>query len=448
MRRIATILVVLASGAAALLATGAGNGGGPEKPTYWVELDNAFGLIEGADVKVAGVRAGAIEAMELDQDTLRAKVRIRIDEAGFGDLRTDVFCETKPQSLIGEYFVDCKPGSAPEKLLPGATIPVRQTASTIPADLIQDIMRRPYRQRFSILISELGGALAGRGEDLNETIRRLNPALREVDKVLAILAQERFVIRDLYEHADTIMHEAAGKRRSISRYVEEVRDTAAAYASRSDDVRAQFQRLPTFLRELRPTLAALGASADEQTPALENLRGSAGDLRRLLTTLGTFAEVSRPNFRALGRAADRGREAILTARPNVRLLGRAVRTLPETATNLAITLEHLDDPAFATEKDPRAGREGGGYTGLEAVLRYIHAQSQAINLFDANNFILKATVFADKDCQNYATPATVKELPDRCIAWLGPNQPGINQPDPTKTESTSANRALDYLLGE
>jgi ABC-type transporter Mla subunit MlaD len=444
MRRIATILVVLAAGALALLATGAGEDHKAER-SYWVELDNAFGLIEGADVKVAGVRAGTIQAMELDQDTLRAKVKIRIDEDGFGDLRTDAFCETKPQSLIGEYFVDCRPGKAAEKLALGATIPVEHTASTIPADLIQDIMRRPYKQRFSILISELGGALAGRGGDLNETIRRLSPALREVDKVLATLARERLVIRDLYDDADQVLHAAATKRRSISTYVEELRDTANAYANRAPDIERQFEVLPTFLRELRPTLRALGDSADEQTPALSNLRASADDLRSLLTTLGTFAKVSRPSFRALGRAAQRGRTAVRKARPNVRLLGRSIKTLPETAQNLAITLEHLDDPDFAVEQDARAGRPGGGYTGLEALLRYIHAQGQAINLYDANNYILKVTAFADTQCQNFATAANVKSLPERCKAYLGPNQPGITTPDFGKAASA---RALDYLLGE
>ena len=442
MRRLLTILVVLAAGALALLGTGAKdeNAG---LDSYWVEVDNAFGLIEGADVKVAGVRAGKIEAMELDHDSLLARIKIKITEDGFGDLRKDAFCETKPQSLIGEYFVDCRPGMA-ERLPPGATIPVEQTASTVPADLIQNIMRRPYRQRFSILISELGVTLAGRGEDLNETIRRLSPALREVDRVLAVLAEERLTIRDLYEDADKVLKAAADKREFLGTYVEELRDTANAYANRADDLRAQFQKAPEFLRELRPTLAALGAAADEQAPALANLQRSAPDLRRLLTTVGTFSEVSRPNFRALGQAADRGRSAVRNARPNIRLLGRAVKTLPETAQNLGITLEHLDDPAFATEKDARAGRPDGGYTGLEALLRYIHSQSQAINLYDANSFMLKVTAFADKDCQNYATPANVKSLPDRCKAYLGPNQPGINQPDPTVSSQA---RALDYLLG-
>jgi virulence factor Mce-like protein len=443
MRRIATTLVVLAAGALAFLATGAGDGASLDR-RYWVEVDNAFGLIEGADVKVAGVRAGKIKSMELDTEALRARVEIEITEDGFGDLRTDAFCETKPQSLIGEYFVDCRPGEAEERLPPGGTVPVEQTASTIPADLIQDIMRRPYRQRFSILISELGGALAGRGEDLNETIRRLSPALREVDRVLAILSEERMVIRDLYDDAEKVMTAAAGKRRFLGRYVEELRDTANAYANRADDVERQFERLPTFLRELRPTLAALGASADEQTPALRNLRGSASDLRRLLTTLGTFSEVSRPTFRAFGKAADRGRDAVRKSRPNIRLLGRAAKTLPETAQNLAITLEHLDDPAFATEKDARSGRPDGGFTGLEALLRYVWAQGQAINLYDANNYILKVTAFLDTACQNYAGPKQAQAAPERCHAYLGPNQPGVTTPDPT-AESTT--RALDYLLG-
>ena len=463
MRRLATALVLVIAGVLGFLATGAGDSESLEHRDYWVEVDNAFGLIEGADVKVAGVRAGTIEEMELDQEKLNARVRIRITELGFGDLRTDAFCETKPQSLLGEYFVDCRPGTAPEPLEPGSTLPIEQTASTIPADLIADIMRRPYRERFSILLSELGIAFAGRGEDLNETIRRLAPSLREVDKVLAVLAEERRVIRDLYEDAEKIMTATAGKRQFLGRYVEELRDTASSYANRAEDIERQFQAFPTFLRELRPTLAALGASADQQTPALRNLRRATPDLRALLTTLGDFAEVSRPNFRAFGRAADRGRDAVRQARPNVRLLGRAIKQLPETAQNLGFILEHLDDPANATEKDPRAPREDGGYTGLEAVLRYIHSQGQAINLFDANNYILKVTAFADTACQNYQEKPNPAQ---RCNAWLGPTQPGINAPDPTATpapaaartttttttttpaDTRAATRALDYLLGE
>ena len=81
-----------------------------------VELDNAFGLIQGGDLKVAGVRAGQITDIRLDKRTKLALVGFRIDKNGFGSLRGDVHCESRPQSLIGEYFLDCLPGTSPHKL--------------------------------------------------------------------------------------------------------------------------------------------------------------------------------------------------------------------------------------------------------------------------------------------------------------------------------------------
>src|SRR6185436_5849157 len=122
-----------------------------------------------------------------------------------------------------------------------------------------------------------------------------------------------------------------------------------------------------------------------------------------------------------------GRGAVRTTRPRIPELRAFAKPLPETSTNLAMTLEHLDDPAFAVEKDPRAGRKDGGYTGLEAVMRYIWAQSQAINLFDGNSYFLKVSAFLDRQCASYANAETANPAkhPEnaKCLAWLGPNQP-------------------------
>src|SRR4051812_28053169 len=399
-RLLGITIVLLAAGA--LVVFGAGARGTDHGTQYWVELDNSFGLIEGADVKVAGVRAGKVTEMELDRSVMRARIGIRIDRAGFGDLRTDTFCETRPQSLIGEYFLDCKPGTSSTRLPENGTVPVKQTGSTIPVDLVNDIMRRPYRERFSILLSELGAGLAARGPDLNETIRRASPALREVDRVLAQLAQQRRVIRDLYRDADRVVGRLASNRKNVTRFVGEARDTAAAVASRRQQLRRQYQTFPTFLRELRPTMKLLGDAAERQAPALRRLRQNAGYAERLFKTLGPFAEVSRPAFRTLGDAATTGRGAVRDAQPRIPELRAFAKPLPEAATNLAMTLEHLDDPKFAVEKDPRAGRPDGGYTGLEALMRYIWSQSQAINLFDGNSYFLKVSAYLDRQCASYA----------------------------------------------
>jgi virulence factor Mce-like protein len=435
MKRILGLSLLIA--AVAVVATmGTGAKEQEQGARYLIELDNAFGLTDGADLKIAGVRAGKVTDMRLDRETLKPLVEVEVSETGFDDIRTDVQCETRPQSLIGEYFIDCRPGTAKERLKPGARIPVEQTQTTVPLDLINNIMRRPYRERFSILLSQLGAGLAARGPDLNETIRRAVPALRQVDRLLAILREQRVTIRNLYDDAEEVMAEVAPKRDEVARFVEEARDTAIAAGSEDDGIRAQWRTLPTFLQELRPTLEQLELTADEQIPALRNLRTASPHLKTLFETLGPYAEASQPAIRTLGDAARQGRGAVRASRAPVAELRRGVDDLPEAANNLAITLEHIDDPRNATEKDERAGRgPDGGFTGLEALIRYFFRQSQAINLFDASSYILKASIFLDRPCANYTDAKLVQDgtSPERCRAWLGPNQPGVTSPDFTAT---------------
>ncbi|MEA2126613.1 MAG: hypothetical protein QOI80_3395 [Solirubrobacteraceae bacterium] len=439
MRRIlVTALAVVAVVVGGVVVAGAGSGGGGRR--FTVELDNAFGLIKGADVKVAGVRAGKISSLKVDRRSYRALVGIEITATGYGDLRTDVFCESRPQSLIGEYFLDCLPGTADTKLDEGARIPVERTGSTVPADLINNIWRRPTRERLSLLLGELGAALAARGTDLNETIRRANPALRETDRVLAELARERVTIRNLTDTAETVVTRLAANRKDVTRFVREARDTSQVSAERHDQLRAQFQRFPTFLRELRPTMQLLGEAADHQRPAFAVLSAQADRLTTFLDTLGPFSEASRPATRTLAAAARAGRPAVRAGVPRLRELADFAKALPETAGNLAITLNHLHNRDFAVEKDPRSPG-GKGYTGFEAVLQYIFNQSQATNVYDANSYLLKVSAFLDNNCAQYADVEAARD-PDKqyCRATLGPSQPGIDQPDPTATTTRRAAR--------
>jgi virulence factor Mce-like protein len=438
LRRLLAIALLLTA-AATVAFTGAGAGGEtPSKPKFTVELDNAFGIVNGADLKVAGVRAGKITGMRLDRRTKRALVDFKVTQDGFGSLRSDVFCEVRPQGLIGEYFIDCDPGKSRRPLKSGAVIPVEHTASTIPVDLINDVMRRPERERLPIIINELGAAVAGRSTDLNDAIRRAVPALRETDRVLVKLGDQNQVLKQLTTDADAVVGDLADNRKDVGRWVSETRDAASASAERREDIRAGLQRLPTFLAELKPTMAELGKTADAQVPALTDLNASAGQLNRLFTDLPSFAEASRKNLRSLADASKPGRRAVKAAQPSVAELDRGTQKLPELASNATFVLKDLDDRSRATEKDPRSPG-GQGYTGFESVLQYMFDQAMAINIYDANGFILKINAFVSK-CSDYQNPESLKEklkedkdfLKD-CFAGLGPNQPGITTPDPTYT---------------
>src|SRR5437588_11944053 len=397
MRRVLSgILVTGALIAFAVLALGSGDSSGGH--TYWAELDNAFGLTTGGDLKVAGVKVGKISDMKVELNADRphyAMIKIKIVQTGWGSLRSDASCQTRPQSLIGEYFLDCDPGTAGQELAPGSTIPVSRTRSTISPDLVADVLRYPYRTRFSIILNEFGAAVGGNGAQLNDAIRRSVPALQQTDRVLAILAQQTQILADLATNGHRVVSDLAADRADVGRWVVAAGKAATTSAERQADLAAGWRKLPGFLTQFRPALAALGQVADQQTPALRDLGASSGQLKTLFDRLAPFARASTPAFKAFGRAASTGREAVRAATPTVAQLNVAAKSLPELAGNLAIVLEHLDNRAYAVEKDPKSPG-GMGYNGLEAVLNYVFYQSTSINTFDGVEHLLNTSAFASQ----------------------------------------------------
>ncbi len=87
----------------------------------------------------------------------KAAVTITVDNADFTPFYGNAHCAIRPQSLIGEKYVDCQPGSSSSPPLqkissgPGKgsyLLPVANTTSPVDSDIVQDISQQPIRQRF------------------------------------------------------------------------------------------------------------------------------------------------------------------------------------------------------------------------------------------------------------------------------------------------------------
>src|SRR5687767_13730757 len=263
MRRVAAVVLLIAAAAAVVLVF---LNAGDEGDEYKVRaiFENAGFVIPGEDVKVAGVRVGSIDSIDVTDD-FKAAVVLDIEDPGYQDFRQDAGCIVRPQSLIGERFVECtltearSPGEEPppelEQIEEGDgegqyLLPVERNGKAVDIDLINDIMRQPVRERLSIILSDLGIGVAGRGKDLSEVIRRADPALKEIDEVLKILADQNDVLANLAEDSDAVLAPLARERTRVSGAIENMGEVAQATAERRDDLEADIERLPTFLREL------------------------------------------------------------------------------------------------------------------------------------------------------------------------------------------------------
>jgi len=390
MRRIATVLLFTV-GLSALAVFGLG-AGKDEGSGYEVRalFDNAASIVKGEDVKVAGAVVGRVKSLDVSEDK-RAVVVLQIDKAGFTPFHQGAFCTIRPQSLIGEKFVECRPGPdrAPElaKIEKGkgeGQHLLTNTSSPVDIDLINDTLRLPYRQRLALIVNEFGTALAGRGDDLNEAIHRANPALRETDDVLNTLAQQNRTLANLQRESDAVLTPLVKRRKRVSHFINSANETAQATAERRVDIERSIERLPAWLRELRPTLADLDVLADEFTPVLADLRRAAPDLSRFIGELGPFSEASIPALASLGDAADVGRPALERSRPLIRSLGSFAKDLGPVSKNLDDLTKSVDETG-----------------GIERAMDFIFFSTLGVNGFDGISHFLRAGLITNL-CSSYA----------------------------------------------
>lgn len=186
-------------------------------------------------------------------------------------------------------------------------------------------------------------------------------------------------------------------------------------------------------------MAKLGAAADAQDPVLVNLNEASSNLNTFFRELVPFAHESVPSLKSLGNASVVGRSAVRAATPTVKDLNQFAQHTPELSQNLAIVLHALDARNRAAEPDPRSPDGGKGYTGLESLLQYVYNITTAVDYFGQFGHMLGVDAFVSKVCSPYTTPQTLANnnktdglsAVRQCYAYLGPNQQGVTQSDPS-----------------
>lgn len=388
MRRLAGIGALVAAVLVAVLTTGLSGTSG----NYRVDalFDSADYLIAGQDVKIAGARVGEVEAVKLTRER-KARVEMRIDP-GFAPFRANASCTIRPQSLIGEKFVECEPGNPSTGVLARRggvpTISVAHTHSPVDLDLVFTALRLPLRQRLSIVVNELGTGLVGHPHELSEAIRRANPALQQTTTTLRILNSERRTLGRLIDASDRVVGELAARRTQVADFIDRADAVARTVASRRGDLDLALRRLPPLLAELEPAAVDLTGLATDARPVVRALGAAAPPVRALLGDFDPLARATRPTLVKLAQLSDTGRAAVRASLPVARLLDPVARLLPPTVQIARPLVDSLRD-----------------HNVLEQIGAFAYYGAVSTARFDKVSHILP-TYQIGGTCQQYAeTPA-------------------------------------------
>ena len=408
-RMIITATLALLLGA--VLASGAtGQGEGDDGP-YLIRayFDNAGFLVNDEEVRIAGATVGTVQGVDVTRpgepvhedggdEPGKAVAVLEVTDPGFQDFRTDASCIIRPQSLLGEKFVECKPTQPrsslsepppPLEVIPEGEIgagqrflPLENNGKAVDLDLLNNITREPEVDRFRLILNDLGAGLAARGATLNQVLERANPALQQTDKVLAILADQNQQLAQLATDSESVLAPLARERDSIAGFIENATVAGEASAERREDIEHGFVEFPPALAELESTMVELRRFAAAAQPVAADLRVAAPSLAGATEALGPFSSAGTRALTTLGEAAEESESDLIASDPlinDLRKLGEANTAAARNLNGLLNTLRRTGGLDFFYEAIVNLG---SAINGFDDFGHFVRSSIQINNCLD------------------------------------------------------------------
>jgi phospholipid/cholesterol/gamma-HCH transport system substrate-binding protein len=241
-------------------------------------------LNERADVKVRGLIVGEVASISTERASGGATIELALDPEMVEQIPAGVSARLVPKTLFGEKFVQLV---YPDGVTPDAVARPIAAGDVIPMDRSQEareleraldgllpLLQAVEPQDLATTLGALSLALEGRGEDLGETLVRLQRLLEGFNPALPDLQADITELADFAANVDTAapdLLDALADFTVTSRTIVEQRaDLRALFTgltTASDDLRGFLEQNRENLVELaavsRPTLASLARYAPE-----------------------------------------------------------------------------------------------------------------------------------------------------------------------------------------
>ncbi|HEX6715448.1 MAG TPA: MlaD family protein [Thermoleophilaceae bacterium] len=371
MSRRASRLLVSAAIAAVVIALAAiflGSG----SRDYHVIMQNAGQLVPGDVVRIGGVQAGSVKALELTPNG-QADVTIGVPKK-WGRLHagTTVTVRASGIATVTGRYVDISPGPSFRPALPdGGKIDIDHTQSIVDIDQLLNAFDGGTRRSLRKVIDGFSTWYAGRESQANESARYFPPALQSATHLFDELNKDSGTLAQFLTETGTALHALSRNRAELTSLVSDTRATARALGSDNESLSAALQNLPPALRagadafaSVRPALTDLRALVRASDPASRRLAPFLRDLRPVVSR-------AVPAFRDFRQAFDRPGKADD--------LLDALRTLP--------SLGRLTDKVF-----PQAEKTLGDSTPVLSFIRpyapdlvgFVRSFGSAAATYDAN----------------------------------------------------------------
>lgn len=259
--------------------------------TYSVDavFSDAGGMRAGDEVRVAGVKAGRVDSLEVDRDNGRVVVTLVVNKGV--QLGPETTAEIALATLLGSRYVRLD-GDVQEPFLSDMprderVIPLERTKTPFDIFELTRIGTRSVQQTDTENLNRFINDLADITEGKRETITDL---VQGVDTVATALNEREAQLKQLLDRADQLTATLAEKDETLVALIDQSRAILQLMSDRRDDIARSIQSGDAALGEVarlldvnRANLHAIVASLE---PTIEVVDRRQADLDRVLAIAG------------------------------------------------------------------------------------------------------------------------------------------------------------------
>jgi len=292
------------------------------------EFAQADNIAPHAQVRLGGKIVGQVLDPRIEDG--KAVVDLQIDPK-YRPLKSDSRIEVRPRSAVGVRYLDIASGSQGTPLAEGARIPESQTSATRALDEVLSTFDPDTSARSQKFLREFGTGLAGRGEDLNDTIGGAPEMLRGTDSVLGAVADRTDSAGNFVRGGAIAATSADPVREAIRLGFAPEAKALRPFTDAGDSLRATLDKAPgtfgtmtTRLPAVEGLVSELEGFASRIRPALQAGPGAFGQTSALLRE-------ARPGLRDANTTLLRANAAV---DPTLKLLSAISPVLPQLTSTL------------------------------------------------------------------------------------------------------------------
>nr|WP_086560675.1 MCE family protein [Streptomyces africanus] len=264
--------------------------------TYSAAFAEAGGLKPGDEVRIAGVKVGKVEGVDLDGDHVKVTFKIK-DRSGFG---TETGASIRVKTILGAKYLALHPKGRGQ-LEPGSEIPLKRT---VPAyDVVQAFSDLTTTTE-KVDTDRLAKALDTISTTFEDSPQEVRASLKGLSKISRTVASRDKALGELLDHANGVTGVLADRSGDFTALVED-----------GDKLFKEISKRRAAIHKLLKTSAALGIQLSglvqdnekEIGPALKGLNTVVKMLERNQAGLERSIKLLAPYVRVFTNTLGNGR---------------------------------------------------------------------------------------------------------------------------------------------